>query len=412
MLKRIPWFALIASVAVVLSSAFAVAPIRDAATLGDVAEASLMRPLSYVMLAPMSDTLDMLTLLSARQHVAMVCGVVVLFAGWRALSSWRSRQTRRRHLSWAAVLFAAIVVTYAAVAVLPRPMATLVTDNANIVRVDLHSHTAASHDGRPGWTPERNREWHRAGGYDVAYITDHGVITGAEQGYARNPAPAGEGVTLLQGIEVTWTGEHVAILGAQRAYKGILTENLRDVDVQGLRLASLIPNREPVVIWNHPHHLDRLPIAKGPGTPGVRAIELSNGAPDSRDEVGRKRAEIVALAERNNLTLTGGSDNHGWGSTAPNWTLMLILGWRGLAGDALAAQIEIVVRRNGVGGARVVERRVADGSSRLWLSATSITAPARMLTTLSNDERISWLIWIWVLTAIRWWARRRRTSPS
>ena len=412
MLKRFPWFALLASVAVVLSSAFAVAPIRDAVTLGEVAEASLMRPLGYVMLAPVSGVLDMLTLLSARQHVALFLGVVVLFVAWRALSAWRFGATRRQHLVSAAVLFAAIVVTYAATAVLPRPMASLVSDNVNILRVDFHSHTAASHDGRPGWTVERNREWHRAGGYDVAYVTDHGVVTAAEQGYVRNPVPAGEGVTLLQGIEVTWTGEHVAILGAQRAYKGILTQNLRDVDVQGLQLASLIPGHEPVVIWNHPHHLERLPAAKGPGTPGVRAIELSNGAPDSMDEVRRKRAAIVAFAEQNNLTTTTGSDNHGWGSTAPNWTLMLIFGWRGMTADALGSQIENVVRKGGVGGARVVERTIADGSDGLALAATPISAPARMLTTLSNDERISWLIWIWALTATMWWMRRRRATPS
>ena len=396
------------SVAIVLSSAFAVQPVWDAATLSDVTEAYLTRPVGYVILAPLSNVLDALTLLSARQHVASLVGVLVLFTAWRVLRAWWFAPTRREHAVATGYLFGAIILTYVATAVLPRPMAALVTDSANIVRVDFHSHTAASHDGRPFWSSENNREWHRDGGYDVAYITDHAAVVGAEQGMAKNPAPAADGVTILQGIEVTWTAEHVAILGAQRAYKGILTQNLRDVDEQALRLASLVPNHEPVVIWNHPHRLNRLPAAAGPTTSGVRAIELSNGAPDSMDEVRRKRSEIVALAQQKNFTMTGGSDNHGWGRTAPNWTLMLVADWRGMAGDALGAQIENVIRGGGIGATRVVERRVADASNDLAVASTVISAPARMFTTLSNDERISWMIWIWAITATAWWMRRRR----
>src|SRR6185503_663306 len=153
----------------------------------------------------------------------------------------------RAHVISTAFLVLAIIVTYAATLLLPRPMAALVSDNADIIRIDFHSHTAASHDGRPGWSAERNRAWHRDGGYDVAYVTDHATVAAAERGVALNPNPVGEGTVLLQGIEVTWAGEHVDILGAERMYKGLLTPNNRDVDEQALRLASLLPGREPVV---------------------------------------------------------------------------------------------------------------------------------------------------------------------
>ena len=420
MYRRVPWTPLLISIVVVLSSGFAVSPIRDASSLADVSEAYLVRPLGYVVLAPLSDVLDALTLLSARQHVALLAGVVLCFIAWRvALATLATLASppshapaKRQHLVAAAALAIAIIVVYAAAAVLPRPMAALVSDTGDIIRIDFHSHTSASHDGRPGWSVEDNRAWHRDGGYDVAYVTDHATVAAAEQGMARNVSPAGEGVTVLQGIEVTWTGEHVAILGAERRYRGILTANLRDVDEQGLRLASLVNGREPVVIWNHPHQLSRLPAAAGPRTPGVRGIEVSNGAPDSMDEVRRKRADIVALAQQKDLTMTAGSDNHGWGSTAPNWTLMLIYGWRGMAPDSLAVRIDDVFRKGGFGGARSVERRVADGTSGIALALTLFRAPARMLTTLSNDERISWLIWIWLITATAWWLRRRRASAG
>jgi hypothetical protein len=126
------------------------------------------------------------------------------------------------------------------------------------------------------------------------------------------------------------------------------------------------------------------------------------------DEVRRQREAIFALAQQRNLALTGGSDNHGWGRAAPNWTLMIIFGWRGLAGDALGRQIENVIRKAGTAGTRVIERRVADGTNTLGLALTIAAAPGRMFTTLSTDERISWLIWIWLLTATTWWTRRRR----
>jgi len=407
--RRIIWTPVVISILVVWSSGLAVQPVRDAVTLTDVAEAYLVRPLTYVAIAPLSNVLDTLTLLSVRQHIALVLGLIVLFALRRSVRAIRDRATWRSHLVASALLVAVIALAYVGAALLPRPMASLVADNANILRVDFHSHTSASHDGRGGWSAEDNRAWHRDGGYDAAYVTDHATVSAAERGMANNPDPAGAGVTLLQGIEVTWTGEHVVILGGERRYRGLLTPNLRDVDPQGLRLASLIQTREPVVIWNHPKDLTRLPPASGPRTAGVRGIEISNGAPDAIDKIRPKRQAIVELAERGGLAMTGGSDNHGWGRTAPAWTLMRIFGWRGMSADSLDQQIERVVRESGTRGTRVVERRVADpGTTNTALALTVLSVPLRMLTTLSNDERAVWLIWTWLIAATAWWLRRRR----
>src|SRR4051812_21407333 len=63
-----PWWRLLLLTVLVLGSApFAIAPIRDAATLEPVTEAVLRRPAGYVLLAPLSDVFDLLTLLSVRQ---------------------------------------------------------------------------------------------------------------------------------------------------------------------------------------------------------------------------------------------------------------------------------------------------------------------------------------------------------
>jgi hypothetical protein len=409
LLKRIPWIPIVVSLLVILSSAFAVSPIRDAASRSDVAEAYLERPLSYTALAPFSNVLDTLTLLTMRQHLALLIGALLLVGIWRVVRSRLRPTTPLGHVLAFGSFLLAVAVTYAAAALLPRPMAALVSDNANILIADFHSHTAASHDVRSGWSVEDNRSWHRGAGFNVAYVTDHATVEAAEHGMANNPRPAAEGVTLLQSIEVTWQGEHVGILGAERAYKGILTENKRDVDEQGLQLASFVAGREPIVIWHHPRQLNRLPAAKGAGTAGVRAIEIVNGDPSAVAHRAQ-REQIVALAERQNLALTSGTDNHGWGRAAPGWTMLRVFNWRSLQGDALAFQIERILRESGYRGTRVVERRVAYPATPTELWLTTFIVPFRMLTTLSNEERIVWLIWVWGITVGSWLWRRRRAS--
>ena len=406
--RRIPLVPTAISAAVLLTAGFAVSPVRDAATGADVAEAYLTRSLGYVAMSPVSEVLDTLTLLSARQHIALLLGVLALFLTWRSLRA-RSGSTTRQHAMAAGTLIVGIVATYAAAAVMPRPMGALAADNGNIVKIDFHSHTTASHDGHQ--SVEQLREWHRGAGFDVAYVTDHAAVSGAEQGMANNPNPVGTGVTLLQSIETTWSGEHVSIPGAQRIYMGLLTTNLAEVDTQGLRLASLVPGREPVVIWNHPRDLTQLKPAIGPGTDGVRAIEVVNGAPRDIDNVRRARQKIVLMGQGGDVALTAGTDNHGFGRVAPGWTLMLIVGWRGATPDALALEIDKVLREGKFAATKVVERRAADpGDSALRLAASVATVPYRMLTTLSADERVSWLVWTWLIFAAAIFARRNRTN--
>lgn len=408
-LPSAPWWPLAISTAVLLSAAFAVQPVREATNLTDSAESFLVRPLGYIAIAPLSNVLDMFTLMSVRQHIAMFAGLWVVFLAWRVTSHWRGGRTWRAHVVAGVSWLVGIVALYAAVAALPRPMARLEVNNSSVMRVDFHSHTSASHDGRAGFTPERNRAWHRAAGFDVAFIADHASVSGAEQALAKNPAPGSDDVTLLQSMEVTWTGEHVGILGAQRAYKGITTQNLRDVDAQSLALASLLGGREPVLVWHHPRRLNRIPPAAGTGTSGVRALEIVNGAPDGLDETRSKRGEIVQLAERSNIALVSGTDNHGWGRAAPAWTLMIVANWRVLDADRLQREIEATIRDGGSTATRVIERRVADpGASQVQAALSLVTVPARMLTTISTDERIAWLAWTWLIWAAAVWNRRRK----
>jgi predicted metal-dependent phosphoesterase TrpH len=404
-------------VALVLASApFAIDPIRDAVTGSTVSEAAMRRSIGYVLLAPVSDVLDLLTLLSARQHEAVLLTLVLGYALWWW---WRGRHLpptvlpRRRVARIAtriglAVL--AVVAVYAAAILLPRPMAALET-MPNVLAVDFHSHTNYSHDGRPDWTVEDNRSWHRDAGYGAAFVTDHRTFEGARDAWANNPVNAGEEVTLLPGIEVAWKGEHVNVLDADRKFRGILTPTLRDIDDDAVKLASAIPGNEPVIIETLPGDLSKMIPAHGAGTAGVRALELVDGAPRGLGQTRQERARIIHLADSLDLALVAGSNHHGWGHTASGWTLLFLPGWRSASAGQLTDAITTILRRGARQSTRVVERYVADTDTGVRLPLTLPLVAWGMFRTLSTDERVSWILWAVALTiALR--LLRSRRAPT
>ncbi len=407
--------AVLLTVVVIFSAPFAVDPLRDASTFEPVPFVHLVLSAGYLLLAPVCNVFDTLSLMSLRQHLAILASYAVIFVAWRSWRGVRRGTTPWREAAAVGLALVALVLIYTAGAVIPRPMASLAVEtpvNDIMLVADFHSHTRYSHDGAPWFSPEANRRWHQRAGYDVAYITDHRTVRGAEEGIAGNPDQAGQATMLLQGLEVVWDGAHVNVLGAQRTYRGLTDPNLRDIDDTSLAMASMLPNHEPIVIFTFPGELRHLHPATGPGTPGVRAMEIVDGSPRGLGETRRKRMVINTIADTFNLALVAGTDNHGWGFTAPAWTLVQLPGWRGMGTDSLAESIDRVIRTRGFEATRVVERRQANtGLSRWRLAATLPLVAARMFTMLTDNERMSWLIWIWSLVLIRFAWRRRRSSP-
>jgi predicted metal-dependent phosphoesterase TrpH len=414
----LPLLPLIVTALLVLgSAAFARDPVRDAVSLDRIGEVSLRRPPAYVLLAPASDALDLLTLLSVRQHVALL---LTLAAGYALWWWWRARhrplpvtmppaRATVRLLARIGLALLAVISVYAAAMVLPRPMAALDV-GPDVLAVDFHSHTRFSHDGRPDWGPEADRAWHRDAGFGAAYVSDHRSFEGARDGWANNPTFAGQGVSLLPAIEVVWRGEHVNVLDADRMYRGIIDPPLRDIDEDALKLASAVAGNEPVLVETLPGDLSRMIAAAGPGTAGVRAIELSDGAPAGLGQTRRERRRIIRLADSLNLAMVAGSNHHGWGHTAAAWTLMYLPGWRGATPEQLGSGIGTVIRRGGRGATKVAERYVADTESGIALPLTVPLVVWGMLRTLSTDERVVWLMWALAIFLVARVRRMRRTS--
>jgi hypothetical protein len=275
-------------------------------------------------------------------------------------------------------------------------MAAIEMQDPNAVVIDFHSHTNASWDANKSFTPERNRAWHTASGFDVAYVSDHKSLAGAKAGMVKNPAHASDGTVLLPGLEARDQYEHVIAIGIDTLFafdpKGDWHDPVRDT-------ALKVTASAPLLILTIPGNLTKLPENEKHGFARLYAVELNDGAPKGIGMIQSRRADIIKFADSLNLAVVAGSDNHGWGNTAVGWSVMQIPNWVAMnpaqLDSAIQRQIRIVRRH----AARVYERDSPDaGSSTL---ATVFTVPLviwRMLVDLDWPERISWLGWI-VLSA-------------
>lgn len=389
-----------------LGALFARGPLVNGVTGEDVVGARLVRPLGYVLAAPLSNVLDTLALLSTRQHVALLAGLFVLFALWRVVHR-RRRQTRLRALAGEllalAPFLAVVFALYAASALLPRPQARLALSDPEELAVDFHSHTRFSHDGMRWFTVERNRAWHRALGFDVAYVTDHDAVGAAAEERAGNPRRAGAGVTLLSGVELRAPGEHPVLLGVTSADNAAFQEG----ELKAGRLPEVRARRAAAVpvIFTLPGEVE-------PGRWPVRpqAFEIVDPTPRGLGQLDRDRARLVHVADSLGIALVASTNNHGWQAPGVGWNVMRIPGWRALSPAELDRRIRQRLHDGGPGVVRVVgRRRVATAAS---LPGQALTLPAvgwNLLRTLSWPERAAWVAWIW----LAWIASARgRAAPA
>jgi hypothetical protein len=93
--------------------------------------------------------------------------------------------------------------------------------------------------------------------------------------------------------------------------------------------------------------------------------------------------------------------------------MLRIPGWRGMPTDSLSRRIEEILRIGRRQATRVIERRIADGTSPIALVFALPAVAWRMFTTLGADERVMWLVWAWGIVAItRGFRAYLRQSPT
>lgn len=392
------------SAAVIAGGLVPLSALRDALS-GDIPGGmQLVLPPAYVLLSPFSRLLDALSLLSTGQYIAVGLtniAVTLLVADLRAA---RSHRRALRVMATVATSFGILVAVYACAAALPRPMAMLSVSDPNVVRVDFHSHTNFSNDARRGFTPEANRAWHRAAGFDVAYISDHNSFAGAEAAGKRNPARGGEGTVLLSAFEGRYLETFEIFLSLTRTDSAALMDWRRWLSEGTLRSGRL-----PASVVALPSPLNDVQSEARDRAPHIAAIEIVDGSPRGFARRDREGSAIIQRADSLGLALVVGSNDHGWGRVAPGWTLVSAPDWRALAPDSLGALIENTIRASPRTAVRAVERRRPTGVG-LTLALTVPVALAQLFRALTLPERLVWLVWIWGASLM--WYRVRRGAHS
>ena len=357
----------------------------------------------YLVLAPLCRLLDMLTLLDPSQHLELWACIGLLWIAGPLALRWPARW--REPVDWARAhkrllsIAVAIFVIYTAGGLLPRTMEALAVSDPDLIKVDFHSHTQASHDGRPHFSAEDSRAWHRAAGFDAAYISDHGDWKGVDEALKNNPALAGQGTVLLEAREFSMGDAHVIGLGDRELYKFALANGHFDAREATKRYQST--GTWPVMIFTIPGAVGDLADYAVTGLAPYSAVEISDGAPRGLAQGRRDRKALMRLAVQYDLSLIASSNNHGWGRTAPAWTVLSIPGWRRMTPAALSAALQRCLADDGRRATVVVERRPPAPISA-WYGPPLILPQlaAYLLTTLTMRERFVWILYLWIGAAL------------
>ncbi|MBI3450784.1 MAG: glycosyltransferase family 39 protein [Acidobacteria bacterium] len=410
--------------ALLVSAFFSTSPIHDPADAGTILPAHLHFSTRYLLISPYCDVMDSVSLFSSPQHAALLLAALAVLILARVRAARKRPAFNVRHelrILLAFVLGGAAF--YAALLVGPRPMASLEVEDPDLVKVDFHSHTSASWDARSGFLASNNRAWHQDAGFDVSYVTDHqsyvidhqlDVSTpqeshAAEFGELSNPAHAGAGTLLLRGLELSLWRKAIVIPGSPSLLRrSELEERMRTT---GVRPEDAFPGA--LFVLPMPTDLPSTMPLRGKSPPPFAAIEISDGAPNGLQQSGRDRAAILALADRGNLAVVAGTNNHGWGRTVCAWNLLRIPEWRAMSPEAMDAAIVSSVLTNRRHAVQVAERRRPERAETTASAFASIPRTAwNLLTDLSPLQRVSWLTWIWggfVAIAL---ARSMRARPT
>lgn len=360
-------------------------------------------PPAYVGTSPISRTLDLLSLLSIPQSVWLLVtfAVIVLAVAAREGQGEGGRSINVKLLRTFGFVVAFVIVMEALMIVLPRPMAGLATSDPNIVRVDFHSHTKASHDAAQWFTAERNRDWHSSGGFDIAFLTDHVKWGGAIEARAHNPVRAGDGTSLLTAVEGHYHKVSTVMLALVQSDTSVMN------GWGELHPGTPSIGREPVTIATLPGPIEKVAEAVAVPFPEFSGIELVDAAPRGLGQLDRQEDSIRAIARRYHLVLVSSSNNHGWGRTVVAWNLIRIDGWRSLPPDSVGRLLEAPFRARDTAAVSIV-KRLRPRTHGMSLPLTLPIAAYQTVGSLTMPERAMWLVWTWVATLVVLVRRRVR----
>ncbi|HEX2722431.1 MAG TPA: hypothetical protein VHM24_05900 [Gemmatimonadaceae bacterium] len=390
-IRQLTWPALLS--AAVIGFAGRVSSVVDSRDFAAPPGVSIELPALYIATSPLSRLLDTLTLLSNPQSVALFVTVAAIVTA--SLAARRNRSTRPQWLRIVAGLISVILSIAALEAIVvfaPRPMARLVVSDPDVVVVDFHTHTRASGDANQRFTAEDRRRWHRDGGFNIGYLSDHVRFAGAAEAERTNPVRAGDGVSELSAVE----GRYHKIMST--IMLGLTAADTALLDRKGQLLPGVpASGRTPVTIIALPNrNLDSVTAESLDSLPHFAGLELVDAAPRGLSQLDREELKIRRLAAALRLMLVSSSNNHGYGRAVAAWNLIRIPGWRALPPDSVGRLIEQPFRERSLNAVTIVKRLRPrnHGVAIVW---TLPVALWQMIGSLAAAERIAWLVWIWGL---------------
>jgi hypothetical protein len=353
-------------------------PIVDAVTGSTPGGVELHRPVLYVLLAPISTTLDALTFFSLARAQWAVAVWAIALAAWGAI---RPGSVRRR--VGRAVLGPIALIAYAGAAVLlPRPVPRLAAADTAATILDYHAHTEASHDGRAGWSPARLARWHARQGFEATYVTDHNTVFEGSRSHA---------IPLLPGVEWSVYRQHVIALGP---VEPVTRDSFGAPAPRMLRLFAEIERQGGWSIVSLPEYWRNFRDDLGAFvTAGAQGFEIVNCSPKGLAFSTDDRRQVLSLAARTDLLVVGASDNHGWGQVTCVWNVSLP-GAQGYRGNRVFARPLALLQGDWPG----------------WTAP--VTQPWFMFRGLSWSERASWLTWVLIVLLYRIMPRRQGQSAG
>ena len=405
---RVRWRLPVALTAcVIVAQLLPLSPLVDVVTWTAPASARLSYPLWHVAFAPFTLLADWLNGGSRRDLIGCGIWAVVAYALLRLAAGDAPARRRPVREAVAAVLFAAGLAAFVAWGYwLPRPIPRLVATDPDLLVLDVHSHTALSHDGRPGFGAAQNAEWHARAGFNAAFVTDHNVF-GAATIWRRDAA--GRAPRLLNGEELSLSGLHLVVLGtmgeiANQPYDRTWDSTgtlIRTLHADSLYLIASLPE-----YWEH-HWGGELGELT---TWGVDAFEIWTSSPKAMDFPPEARRAVVARSRLENRPLFGATDMHGFGNTATVWNVVRLPGWRHLGDSALTQALVARFRAGGTAANQVVALRRWLPETRLGSAFSVPINFALVLRTAYRPHALALLGWIWGLAAAA--SYRRRAEPK
>lgn len=392
-------------------------------------------PALNLLLAPLFDSWDGISMLGMRQLRAFFIWSAVGMVVWRVTRAGARRSGARtlggsrapERLSVGASLLRETFLIIGGIVALGlfgliglvwhRPMVSIAGVPYGSVVVDLHTHTNVSHDVQGtlmnGFDAEAARRWHRRGGFDAFFITDHNRVDGIRTA----TLSADSTPTACPGEEVSAFDQHVVLLGNpalvdNRLYGDSLAGILRLFRDAGPKFGALAVASIPEYDKNHFGDLARFVDS------GAAGFEIVNGAPKANELRTAHRDSVISLARRRNVFVDAVSDSHGWGATVEGWTLVKTLRGSGAptlnaSADrddgaserqstraSLCSDILASLRANGFSATTVVARHrlMPDAWWPAWLTPVGVIWEGWR--SAGWLQLLGWLAWIWGMALV------------